>query len=96
MTSDSPGLHRVTERQLREPAKFNTIKRATIIKTPEGYGLIISLSWRGDSSVLYTQRMKPRMWASLDRLIMYLSELAPSIRRVDLVLAGTTEMLISA
>ena len=40
--------------------------------------------------------MKPRMWASLDRLIMYLSELAPSIRRVDLVLAGTTEMLISA
>ena len=83
---------KATEPQLRDYDRANVIKSAKIVKTHAGYVLVITLTWKAGDVVVYSVRSGPRAWLSLDRLLAYLDEVAPTIRRIDLVLVEQPEL----
>ena len=76
---------KTTEPLLREYGQAGAIKAAKIVKSAEGYVLVIEVAWRQGELVVFNQRGKPRAWVSMDRLLRYLAEVAPSLRHFDLV-----------
>jgi D-alanyl-D-alanine carboxypeptidase len=82
---------KTTEPQLREFEAARVITGAKIVKTDEGYVLVVQVSWRKGDLVVFNQRGKPRAWASMDRLLRYIEEVTPSVGRIDLVLEKGAE-----
>jgi hypothetical protein len=80
---------KATESQLREYDEAGVITGARIIRSDEGYVLVIRVSWKSGESVIYNQRNKPRAWVSLDRMLGHLAEVAPSIKTIELALEAT-------
>lgn len=76
---------KTTEPLLREYEQAKAITAAKIVKTPEGYVLVVQVAWKRGDLIVFNQRGKPRAWVSMDRLLSYLAEVAPSIRHFDLV-----------
>lgn len=76
---------KTTEPLLREYEQAKAITAAKIVKTAEGYVLVIQVAWKRGDLIVFNQRGKPRAWVSMDRLLSYLAEVAPSIRHFDLV-----------
>lgn len=81
-------VDKATEAQLREYDQAKVITSARIVRGDDGYVLVIRLTWKPGEVVIFNQRHKPRSWASLDRLIAHLGEVAPSIQSVELALHG--------
>ncbi|QCP55113.1 hypothetical protein FAZ95_38965 [Trinickia violacea] len=83
-------MSKITEAEFREYAKNNAIRRAAVVKTPEGYVLIIELTWKEGLHTLYTQRKQPRAWASIDRMVEYLQRHELQLKSIELQLDGST------
>jgi hypothetical protein len=81
-------IDKATEPQLRDYDQAGAITGARIIRSSDGYVLVIRVSWKPGELVVFNQRNKPRAWVSLDRLIAHLGEVAPSIQTVELSLSG--------
>ncbi len=75
-------MHKMTEPQLREYDQAGAITAARIVRTAEGYVLVINVNWKEGDLTVYSQRNKPRAWRSLDRLIGHLEALT-SIRQIE-------------
>ena len=75
---------RATERQLRDYDQAGVITAAKIANSDDGFIVVIQVSWKRGDIVVYNQRNKPRAWRSLDRLVAYLGEVAPSMRMLEL------------
>lgn len=65
-------LGKLSENDIREYAGSNVIKALKVVKTDEGYIMLVELTWREGQHTLYTYRNRPRTWASLDRMIAYM------------------------
>jgi hypothetical protein len=83
---------KATEAQLRDYDRAGVIKAAKIVKTHAGFVLVIRLTWKQGDIVIHSLRKGPRAWASLDRLLSYLDEVAPTIREMDLILTEPPEL----
>jgi hypothetical protein len=81
-------IDKATEPQLRDYDQAGVITGARIVRSDEGYVLVIRVSWKAGELVVYNQRGKPRAWVSLDRLISHLGEVAPSIETLELRLSA--------
>ena len=76
---------KTTERLVREYDQAGAIRAAKIVRTAEGYVLVIEVAWKEGELIVFNQRGKPRAWVSMDRLLRYLADVAPSLRYFDLV-----------
>lgn len=84
---------KITEKQLREYDEAGVISSARIIKTPDGYVLVVQVTWKRGDLVVFNRRGQARTWASMDRLLRHIQETMPSIKAVDLqlqVVPGTS------
>jgi hypothetical protein len=77
-------MSKCTESELRDYAANGAIRSAEVIKTDEGYVLVIELTWKEGKHMLYTFRNRPRTWANLDRLVAYLAKNALQLGSVTL------------
>lgn len=82
-----------TEAQLREYGLASQVSSARVVRTPDGYFLFVTVSWKQQELMLYTTRNKPRSWMSVDRLVVHLLEACPSLVSFELVLHPSAEML---
>lgn len=80
-------MNKVSEPQLREYDAAGAITAAKVVRTADGYVLVINVNWRDGDLTVYSQRNKPRAWASVDRLIGHLTRIAPSIQHFEVFLA---------
>jgi hypothetical protein len=80
------GLSKITESEFREYAKNDAIKTATVIKTDEGYILVVELTWKEGRHTLHTFRNRPRAWASLDRMMAYMERHELKLKSISLQL----------
>ena len=87
---------RATERQVRDYDQAGVITAAKIVRSEHGYIVVIRLSWKPGDIVVYSQRNSPRAWRSLDRLVAYLGQIAPSIQALDLGLVLTAPPEVAA
>ena len=83
---------KINERLLREYDQAEAITGAKIAKTGDGYVLVVTVAWKVGPLVVYNQRGKPRAWASMDRLLSYLSEMVPSVKTFELVLENVLQL----
>lgn len=79
-------MDRISEPQLREYNEARSITAARIVRHLDGYVLVVRVSWKKADLIVFSQRNKPRLWKSLDRLIAHLADVAPSIRKLEMVL----------
>lgn len=79
-------MSKVSEPQLREYDQARAITAAKVMQTADGYVLVITVNWKEGDLTVYSQRNRPRAWASVDRLIGHLSRVAPSISRFEIFL----------
>ena len=82
---DMEQIQKTTDPLLREYGQAGAITAAKIVKTVKGYVLVIEVAWKPGDLIVFNQRGKPRAWASMDRLLRYLEDVAPSVRHFDLV-----------
>lgn len=80
------GLSKITESEFREYAKNDAIRTATVIKTDEGYILVVELTWKEGRHTLHTFRNRPRAWASLDRMMAYMERHELKLKSIALQL----------
>lgn len=76
----------VSEPQLREYDGAGAITAAKVVRTEDGYVLVINVNWKEGDYTVYSQRRKPRAWVSLDRLISHLLLIAPTISNFQVFL----------
>lgn len=81
-------IDKTTEPQLRDFDAAGVITGAKIVKSDDGYVLVIQVSWKPGDLVVFNQRGKPRAWVSMDRLLRYIQEVTPTIKQIELVLDG--------
>jgi hypothetical protein len=79
-------LSKITEAEFRDNAKNDAIKRAGIVRTGNGYILVVELTWKEGQFTLYTQRNEPRAWASFDRLIEYIGRHDLKLKSIEVQL----------
>lgn len=79
-------MNKVSEPQLREYDQAGAITAAKVVRTDEGYVLVINVNWKEGDLTVYSQRNKPRAWQSVDRLIGHLERTAPSITQLAVFL----------
>ncbi len=72
-------MNKVSEPQLREYDAAGAITAAKVVRTENGYILVINVNWKEGDLTVYSQRNRPRAWQSVDRLIGHLERVAPSI-----------------
>ena len=59
-----------------------------MVRTHEGYILIVELTWKEGELTQYTVRNRPRTRASLDRLMEYLNRHQVGLKEIVLARAG--------
>lgn len=79
-------MDKVSEPQLREYDAAGAITAAKVVRTEDGYVLVINVNWKEGDLTVYSQRNRPRAWQSVDRLIGHLERVAPSIIHLELFL----------
>lgn len=79
-------MNKVSEPQLREYDAAGVITAARVVKSDEGYVLVINVNWKEGDLTVYSQRNKPRAWQSVDRLIGHITRIAPSITHFEVFL----------
>lgn len=79
-------MNKLNEPQLREYDLAGAITAAKVVRTDEGYVLVINVNWKDGDLTVYSQRNRPRAWQSMDRLIGYLDRVAPSINHLEVFL----------
>ena len=79
-------MSKVSEPQLREYDSAGVITAARVVRTEDGYVVVINVSWKEGDLTVYSQRSKPRAWQSIDRLIGHLARVAPSIQHFEVFL----------
>ena len=84
---------RATEAQLREYGLAKQISAARVVRTPNGYLLLVTVSWKQQELLLYTTRNKPRSWMSADRLVAHLLEASPALVSFEVVLHPSVELV---
>lgn len=77
---------KTNEAQLRIFDQAAAITAVKVVRVAEGYLLMARVSHKKEDVVVFNKRGTPRAWASLDRLLKYLQEVAPSVKRIDLQL----------
>lgn len=77
---------KTTEPQLRDYNQAGVISAAKIVKTADGYVLVIQVSWKLGELIVFNHRGTPRTWVSMDRLLAYITETVPTIRELQLLL----------
>lgn len=77
---------KITEPELRDYVSNGAVTTLAIIRSDSSYRVMVGLNWKEGEYTLYSQRNQPRKWVSLDRLLKYLTELAPEIRMITLQL----------
>lgn len=75
---------KLSEKQFRDYDKAGVVSALRLVKSDEGYLVVVQLTWRSGESVIFSQRNQPKAWVSLDRLIAHLREAAPSISKIAL------------
>jgi hypothetical protein len=84
-------MNKVSEPQLREYDQANAITAAKVVRTAEGFVLVINVNWKEGDLTVYSQRNRPRAWQSVDRLIGHLERITPSIKHFELYLSAGSE-----
>jgi hypothetical protein len=79
-------MNKVSEPQLREYDSAGVITAAKVVRTKNGYVLVINVNWKGGDLTVYSQRNRPRAWQSVDRLIGHIIRVAPSIKHFEVFL----------
>ena len=79
-------MNKLSEPQLREYAQAGAITAAKVVRTEEGYVLVINVNWKEGDLTVFSQRNRPRAWMSVDRLIGHLTRIAPSIKHLEVFL----------
>lgn len=74
------------EPQLRDCGAAGAIQAAKVVRTEEGFILVINLNWKEGDFTVFSQRNVPRVWQSVDRLIGHLKRVAPGITHMELFL----------
>ncbi len=76
----------ITEVDLARQAKLGTVTEMAIEETPNGYQVVVRLSWHPERVALRTRRasVEPRMFKSLERLVGHIRERYPSVRHVSI------------
>lgn len=69
----------VSETELREYDEAGAITAAKVVRTVDGYVLVINVNWKEGDLTVFSQRHRPRVWVSLDRMIGRLTLVAPNI-----------------
>ena len=77
-------MTKISEARLREYDEERVITAAKIVRSEDGYVLVINVNWKEGDLTVYSQRNIPRAWQSLDRLIGHLALIAPSIKHFEL------------
>lgn len=83
-------MSKISEAEFREYARSDAIKQATVIKTDEGFILVVELTWKEGLHTLHTFRNRPRAWASLDRMVSYLEKHELKVDSIRLQLTRAT------
>lgn len=84
-------IDKTTEPQLRDFDAAGVIVGARIVKSDDGYVLVIQVSWKPGELVVFSQRGRPRAWVSMDRLLRYIQEVTPTIKQIEVVLGAAPE-----
>lgn len=79
-------LEKIGDQELRQYEAAGIIRSGKIISTPAGYVLVITVGTRAIELTVHNYRGSPRTWASLDRMLRYLGEAAPSLKQFTLVI----------
>ena len=82
-------MSKVSEPQLREYDAARAITAAKVVRSDDGFVLVINVNWKEGDLIVYSQRNKPRAWQSVDRLIGHLERIAPSITHFEIFLTGS-------
>lgn len=62
----------IKEAELVDNLNNKTVVRFKLVQGIDlKYNVFVQLTWKGGDLLLYTQRKKPRVWASLDRFVTY-------------------------
>jgi transcription elongation factor Elf1 len=77
---------KISESQLRDYDQAGVISAGQIIKMGDGYVLAIKVTLRPHGLVVCSQPDMPHTWASVDKLLAYISTVAPSIRHITMLL----------
>jgi hypothetical protein len=84
-------MGKLSEPQLREYDQAGAITAAKVVRTAEGFVLVINVNWKEGDLTVWSQRNKPRAWQSVDRLIGHLERVAPSIKHFEIYLSDGSE-----
>lgn len=80
------GPNKASEAQLRQYSSAGAITSAKVMQTPQGFIVAVTVNWKEGDLTVYSQRNRPRAWASVDRLIGHLARVAPSIQHLEVFL----------
>lgn len=77
----------INESELKALASSTNLLKLIITRTEEGYLLVVQWGTAGSqrSAILYSQRNRPRTWASLDTMVAYLTKTVPNAKSFEIV-----------
>ena len=81
------GNETISELELIDNLASGTVKRLKLVQGEDlKFCIYAQLSWKGGDLLLETQRKKPRVWSSLDRLAKHINSKYGSVPVVELYL----------
>lgn len=87
MTSDA-----ISEIELVDNLENKAVKNMAIVQGEDGkFQIYVTLTWKEGRQLLETQRKKPRMWASLDRLVRHINTKYGKVPVIHLELRSENE-----
>ncbi|PHM51280.1 hypothetical protein [Xenorhabdus sp. KK7.4] len=64
----------INELELIDNLNNNTVKKMTLVQgEDEKFKVYVQITWKEGDLLLETQRKKPRVWSSLDRLVKHIN-----------------------
>ena len=68
------GAETINEVELIDNLATGTVSKMTLVQTEDQkFVIYVQLTWKGGQLLLETQRKKPRIWSSLDRLVKHIN-----------------------
>lgn len=68
------GTDTINEVELIDNLESGAVSKMTLVQSEDRRFMIyVQLSWKGGELLLETQRKKPRVWSSLDRLVKHIN-----------------------
>lgn len=80
----------ITDPELKDNARNGAVRYIKAAPAGEGKGfyLFVTLSWKEGDLLFITQKKTPRIWASLDRLMIYLEANNAHISNLTIAVKG--------